>query len=194
MNWRQVKMNPIRTRESVRNGHSKRGRGAIAQRGAAGNTVIALFVVVAALVVFLVFSLMPPQSGTPTSSTTSSESTSSAGSTTATSSTYVLAYLSTDGGCSAGGMAAPCWGSPAYVFDCLSAAQTQQGCTELVVTTSPNWNYTINIRYPFSNQTEPSWANCLWTLQGQVPGQGYGHCNQVNSTSFTIGEPAPPPQ
>jgi hypothetical protein len=104
-------------------------------------------------------------------------------------------YLTTSSGCAAGGKPAPCWGTGGiYDFNCLSAAATQQGCTQLVQTDSPGWNYTINIRYPFSNQTEPSWANCLWTIQGEIPGQGYAYCSLINSTSFTIATPAPEPE
>jgi hypothetical protein len=101
-------------------------------------------------------------------------------------------YLTTASGCAAGGKPAPCWGTGGvHDFNCLSAAETQQGCTQLVQTDSPGWNYTINIRYPFSNQTEPSWANCLWTIQGEIPGQGYAYCSLVNSTAFTVATPAP---
>src|ERR1022692_1878597 len=37
-------------------------------------------------------------------------------------------------------------------------------------------SYVINIRYPFANQTEPPWANCLYTVQRITPGQGYANC------------------
>jgi hypothetical protein len=190
----------IRTKVLVANRQPKHDHGTMAQRRAIGATAIAISVVVIALVVVLGFTTMSPQSVTQTATTTPTQQTStvasqsnSAGTVTTTTadSTTSFAYLSADGGCAAGGKAAPCWGSPAYVFDCLSAAQTQQGCTQLVSTTTPNWNFTINIRYPFSNQTAPSWANCLWSMQGAVPGQGFGHCSPVNSTSFSIGEPAP---
>ncbi len=92
----------------------------------------------------------------------------------------------------------PCWGGDAYVFNCTSEAATQQGCTQQVVYVgisgvSPPPSYVINIRYPFTNQTEPSWGNCVWTVQGIVPGQGYAHCSAVNSTAFIMGVPTTPP-
>jgi len=171
--------------------HGMKGR-----RAAVGRTAIGLSVVIIALAVVLGFALLSPQSVTQTATTSPSETQSKGSSTTTGSSTASYAYLSAGGGCVAGGEAAPCWGSPAYVFNCLSAAKTGQGCTQLVIGTTPNWNFTVNVRYPFSNQTnsEPSWANCLWSIQGGTPGQGYGYCSLVNSTSFTVGEPAPPPQ
>ena len=48
----------------------------------------------------------------------------------------------------------------------------------------------MNIKYPFANQTEPYWANCLWTVQGTTAEQGYANCISVNSTSFIMGQPA----
>jgi hypothetical protein len=171
------------------------------RRIAVGTTAIALSAVVIVLAVVVGFTVISLQSNTQTSTTAAglttnmtSQSNSASTTTTTASSTASYAYLSDDGGCAAGGKAAPCWGSPPYVFNCLSAAQTQSGCTQLVSTTTPNWNFSINIRYPFSNQTAPSWANCLWSVQAEAPGQGFGHCSVLNSTSFTIGEPAPGPQ
>ena len=83
-------------------------------------------------------------------------------------------------------------------FNCAAAASTLQGCTQKVIyagvpLVSPVPSYVINIRYPFTNQTAPWWANCVWTVQGITPGQGYGYCMSVNSTSFALGEPTPPP-
>ena len=194
-----MKRNPIRKRASIGNRWSRHNHGAMSKRTAIGTTAVALLAVVIALVAVVGFTMISAPSGTQTSTTTSTQTTTAASQssgaattvTTTSSSTTSFAYLSTYGGCSAGGKAAPCWGSPAYVFNCLSAAKTQQGCTQLVSTTTPNWNFTINIRYPFSNQTAPSWANCLWSMQEGIPGQGFGHCSPLNSTSFTIGEPAP---
>lgn len=154
----------------------RRNRKVMSRRRAISSTAVALTVVVVVVVVIAGFELLPQSKMTAASSSMS------------------LAYLSTNGGCSAGGKAAPCWGTPAYVFNCLPTARTQPGCTQLVITTSPDWNFTINIRYPFSNQTAPSWANCLWSVPGQVPGQGFGLCTQVNWTAFTVGRPAPAPQ
>lgn len=164
----------------------------VTARRAIGARAVAVSAVVVVLVIIVGFELSQSTSQLSTSMTSAASSASTQ--TTTASSSMSLAYLSTSGGCSAGGKAAPCWGSPAYVFDCLSSAQTQQGCTRLVVTTSPDWNFTVTVRYPFTNQTAPSWANCLWSVPGQVPGQGFGLCTQVSSTSFTVGMPAPPPQ
>jgi hypothetical protein len=111
-------------------------------------------------------------------------------------STMSFGYLTASGTvCMAGEAYAPCWGgggNAPYVFNCLGDATSQQGCTQQVVdTTPPNGSYVINIRYPFSNQTQPSWSNCLWSIQGEMPGQGYAYCSLVGSNSFIMGEPAP---
>jgi hypothetical protein len=102
-------------------------------------------------------------------------------------------YLDTDCIASAGGYTA-CWGTGSpYVFNCASSAATSEGCTQKVTSTlAPFPSYTINIRYPFTNATTPSWANCLWTVPGASPGQGYAYCVSLNSTSFVIGIQAPP--
>jgi len=116
-----------------------------------------------------------------------------------------LEYLSASGSCFGPGGYEPCWDSgynvSAYVFNCGSAAATPQGCAQQVISTLiPAAVYTINIRYPFSNQTTqeinqivPSLVNCLWSVQGDVPLQGYAHCISLTSTSFIMGEQAPPP-
>jgi hypothetical protein len=104
-----------------------------------------------------------------------------------------LIYLSAACYATGAGGYAPCWGGDAYVFDCTSGAATSQGCTQKVTSTlAPYPSYTINIRYPFTNQTDPLWANCLWTVQGVPEQQGFASCSLVNSTSFIIGIPAPP--
>ncbi|MDV3244077.1 MAG: hypothetical protein LYZ66_02730 [Nitrososphaerales archaeon] len=114
---------------------------------------------------------------------------------TATSAPFVspfLIYLSASGYCSViPGGSVPCWGGDAYVFNCVSEAASPQGCTHQVTSTlAPYPSYVINIRYPFANQTGPSWANCLWTVQGIE--QGYAACVTINSTSFAVGIQAPP--
>ena len=114
-----------------------------------------------------------------------------------------LLYLTASGVCWGPGGNAPCWGNDdPYIFDCANAAATPQGCTQQVDTTltpSAVSNYTIDIMYPFANQTtqeidqrEPSFVNCLWTLEGDYPGQGYAHCISLTSTSFIMGQPAGP--
>ncbi|MDA4115620.1 MAG: hypothetical protein OK442_03575 [Thaumarchaeota archaeon] len=201
-----TKGNLARAKSAAGNGRSALSYKA-ARRTAIGSVSIAISAVVIALVVILMVTTISPQSATtsasmststngggPASSTSSgARNSSNASSATSSSSATSYAYLSAGGGCSADGKAAPCWGGAAYVFNCLSAAGTQQGCTQLVSTTTPDWNFTVNIRYPF-NQTMPSWANCQWDVVGEIPGQGYGYCSAVNSTSFIIGQPSAPPQ
>jgi hypothetical protein len=112
-------------------------------------------------------------------------------------------YLTAGTICTGPGGYAPCFGgsmpnNTPYFFNCAAAAATPQGCTERVTYAgapliSPAPSYVINIRYPFTNQTAPWWANCVWTVQGITPGQEYGYCMSVNSTSFALGEPTPPP-
>jgi hypothetical protein len=96
---------------------------------------------------------------------------------------------------SAPGGNAPCWGSgDPYIFNCTSEAATPQGCTQQVnITLAPYPSYTVNVKYPFANQSGPSWANCLWTVQGIIPGQGYAICIPITSNSFIMGEQGPPP-
>jgi hypothetical protein len=153
---------------------------------------------------------------TKTVTTTANEGINSVGSTetvTQTTTVYsIVGYLSLTAASACGyagatpplpGGDGPCWGGDAYVFNCASEAATQQGCTEDVVYSGPGAegiggvkpvpNYVISIRYPFTNQTEPSWGNCVWTVQGIVPGQGYALCSAVNATAFIVGVPAAPP-
>jgi hypothetical protein len=115
-------------------------------------------------------------------------------------------YLDTSGVCSSfsatGSGYTACWGGSgngAYVFNCASAAATPQGCTRQVTTTLTTTSgfipsYIINVWYPFANETEPAWANCLYSVQtsGQ-PLEGFANCAFTNSTAFTMGIPAPPP-
>jgi len=102
-------------------------------------------------------------------------------------------YLSADGYATDAGRYVPSWGGDAYLFNCASSAATTQGCTGQVTSTLvPHPSYFVNVRYPYANQTEPSWANCLWTVEGIPAGQGYGYCTLINSTSFIVGDQAPP--
>ncbi len=107
-------------------------------------------------------------------------------------------YLTASAICTGPGGYAPCWDGDPYVFTCpanlLSGPATTQTCTQEVTSLlAPHPSYVINITIPYVNQTgEPSWANCMWTVQGITPGQGYAYCVAINSTSFTMGEQAPP--
>jgi len=194
----------------IRNGRWERNHG-ISRRRAIGTATFALSASVIALVVLLAFVAVSAQSGTHTvtdtstfigtstwvTSVISTQPVTQTVTTTAVS-TLTFAYLSASGPgyCTAGQAYAPCWGgSEPYVFNCLSAAETEQGCTQEVVGTArPYPSYMISIRYPFSNQTEPSWADCVWSVQGETHGQVFAFCSLVNSTSFIIGEPAGPRQ
>ncbi len=107
-----------------------------------------------------------------------------------------LIYLTND--CLRGGAGGyiPCFGSSQpYVFNCAAAAATSQGCTQEVTSTlAPYPSYVINIRYPFISSSAPSWANCRWIVSGAAGAvSGSGHCFSSNSTSFLVGEQAPPP-
>jgi hypothetical protein len=115
--------------------------------------------------------------------------------------TYWL-YLTASGECSGPGGNEPCFSNnDPYIFSCAGAASTPQGCTQKVTSTLvPAASYTINILYPFVNgttekinQIEPSAVNCLWTVQGGVPGQGYAHCISLTQTSFVMATPGVAP-
>ena len=105
-----------------------------------------------------------------------------------------LVYISASDYCLAGypNHYVPCWGNDntgetAYVFNCTNEAATPQGCTQRVTSTlAPHPSYTINTRWPFTNSTEPVWANCLWAVGGA--GEGYGYCASFNSTAFVMGQ------
>jgi hypothetical protein len=112
-----------------------------------------------------------------------------------------LLYLSASGVCSGPGGNEPCWdNNDAYIFDCANSAATPEGCDQVVISALiPADYYTINIQYPFTNQTtkeinelEPSLINCLWTVRGNPQTQGYAHCLSLNSVSFIVGEQAMP--
>ena len=105
-------------------------------------------------------------------------------------------YLTNDCYATGAGGYTPCFGGDhPYVFNCIAAASTPQGCTQTVTSTlAPYPSYVINIRYPFANSSAPSWANCLWITSGAVGAtSGNGLCFSVNSTSFVVGQSSPPP-
>ncbi|MGI0091108.1 MAG: hypothetical protein ACREBS_05320 [Nitrososphaerales archaeon] len=106
-------------------------------------------------------------------------------------------YLST-----CGGSYNPCFSdfSNAYVFNCLKAAGTSSGCTQLVLNSSkPQINYTITVWFPYtyppSVQLNPingtSWINCMYAatlLSGQNIGPDYQYCVPMNSTAFLVSQ------
>ena len=160
------------------------------------NVLLGVFVILT--VVFVSLTLI--EYGQVTTSTTTTTMTQTNTTTTTTTRTIIQTnvstnswtFLSVSGNCGPGRPAAagqelPCFGGDAYVFNCASAAATSQGCT--ASTTAPYSSYVMNIKYPFADQAEPSWANCLWTI---AQGQGYAYCISINSTSFIVGEPALP--
>ena len=102
-------------------------------------------------------------------------------------------YLTASAICTGPGGYLPCWGGEAYIFNCADGAATPQGCWQQVTSTlAPHPSYFIGIRYPFYNQTEPLWANCLWTVGRIDPERGYAHCTSTNSTAFFVSTQAPP--
>lgn len=164
--------------------------GPAAKRSAHGAAVAVLSVVAIVLAAALGFTILSYQSAGHNATTVTRTTTV----TSTALSSQSLAYLSYAGGCEAGGEAVPCWGNSPYLFNCLGEAETPQGCTRLVVTTSPGSNFSVNVKYPSMNKTQPSWANCSWSVPGVAGQQGYGYCTLVNATSFTVGKPAPPRQ
>jgi hypothetical protein len=109
-------------------------------------------------------------------------------------------FLSSGGGCSPG----PCDVqrlSDALVFNCLEAAATPSGCSEvwsggLRYSASPIINYTVTVWYPSYNQPdEPASANCMYTVSpvGSLgippPTSSFGYCITVNSTAFVVSLP-----
>ena len=112
-----------------------------------------------------------------------------------------LEYLTASANCTSSGAPAPCWGSDPFVFQCinlLAGPATQWECAEKVTSTlQPSQTYTMTVTLPLTSQTgEPVWANCLWSVPGITPGQGYAYFIPVNSTggsvAFILGQPAPP--
>jgi hypothetical protein len=109
-------------------------------------------------------------------------------------------FLSSGGGCSPG----PCDVqrlSDALVFNCLEAAATPLGCSEvwssgLRYSASPIINYTVTVWYPSYDQpNEPASANCMYTvspvggLDIPPPMPSFGYCIAVNSTAFVVSLP-----
>jgi hypothetical protein len=109
-------------------------------------------------------------------------------------------FLSSGGGCSPG----PCDAqrlSDALVFNCLAAAATPSGCSEvwssgLRYSASPIINYTVTVWYPSYDQSnEPASANCMYTVSpvGSLgippPTSSFGYCITVNSTAFVVSLP-----
>lgn len=103
-------------------------------------------------------------------------------------------FLSASAVCSPG----PCWGGPAYVFHCqpnlLSGPATTQTCQETVPSTMSQYpSYEINITIPGPSSVNLPWANCEWSTGNSTGLQGFGFCVPLNSTSFIMGIPSPPP-
>ena len=112
-------------------------------------------------------------------------------------------YIGTDvGSCqvsgSPGGATVPCLEpfSDAQVFDCLSAASTQAGCTEQMNGTSPipypyptSWTMTIWYPYPVPSNVS-TLSNCRIQIKG-LSGSFYEFCVTVSLNGFVVSEEAP---
>lgn len=112
-----------------------------------------------------------------------------------------LDYLTASASCTADGGPAPCWGGDPFVFQCtnlLAGPAVQWTCTEKVVSTiEPSQSYNITVTLPVTSQNgEPAWDNCEWSVPGISPGQGYAYCIPVSSSggsiSFILADQAPP--
>jgi hypothetical protein len=128
---------------------------------------------------------------TSTSTLTSTLTQTSTTTTTSSLSTvYGFNFITASGNCNGGN--APCWGEPAYVFNCQSSLLSgpDESCSQVVVSdVFPYPVYGISIA-SYRNQSEP-WANCAYKL-GFASEVG-AYCVLLNSTAFILGEPAPPP-
>lgn len=91
---------------------------------------------------------------------------------------------------------APCFSSSfsqAFVFTCLQAAATPQGCTTRFNDTEyADVSYAITVWYPYVNRTAgaPSWANCAFNTPGGNPNQFYAsfpsYCIPIGANSFIL--------
>lgn len=108
---------------------------------------------------------------------------------------YGFDFITASGNCDGGN--APCWGQPAYVFNCAPSLFTKangefvtESCSQVVVSdVFPYPVYGISIT-SYSNQSEP-WANCAY--QVGLASEVGAYCVLLNSTAFILGEPATPP-
>jgi hypothetical protein len=123
--------------------------------------------------------------------TTTSTATSTMTATSPVTTAYGFQFITGSGICTANGTLVPCWGEPAYVFDCPPSLPTEpyESCSQFVVSdVSAYASYGISVT-SYSNQSEP-WANCAYQA-GFATEQG-AYCVALNSTAFILGEPAPP--
>jgi hypothetical protein len=138
---------------------------------------VALTIVLASTTVY--------ESGTRTTltSTTTATATSTITTTGSLLTAYGFDFVTASGNCDGGN--APCWGQPAYVFNCQPSS-----CSQVVKSdVFPYPTYGINV-VSYRNQSEP-WANCAYQLG--FTGDVGAHCILLNSSAFILGEPAPPP-
>jgi len=119
--------------------------------------------------------------------------------------TDYLAAGSTYGGCYEfpPPSAQPCFTDDiedAQVFNCISAAATQSGCTTQIYS-PPNYGdgvttsgFSIIVWYPYVNasQDEPSWANCKYSVLGNTA-PPYGYCVTISPTAFLLTIAGGPP-
>jgi hypothetical protein len=162
------------------------------QRTAPLGLLVALTIVLASTTVY--------ESGTRMTTTLTSTSTSTstvtqtATSTTTTTSSLWVAhgfdFITASGNCDGG--TAPCWGAPAYVFNCPPSfpSEPDESCSQVVVSqVFPYPVYGLSIT-SYRNQSEP-WANCAYQLGSA--GEVGAYCILLNASAFIVGQPAPPP-
>ena len=100
-----------------------------------------------------------------------------------------FAYLSIYAICGEPSGYMPCFGGSPYEFSCVSAAETAQGCTQVV--TDRNTSYTINIQ--FTNSSSTGAFDCRWTVPGlAVDGTEAAYCYVLSTNDFVLAEVPPP--
>jgi hypothetical protein len=88
-----------------------------------------------------------------------------------------------------------CWGnSDPIVFNCAAEAATPQGCSQQVdVSGTP---ITLTAWYPYAASNGSEWQDCKVTESlpsPPGPQTAFGYYISLNSTSFIVAMPAPPP-
>jgi len=148
--------------------------------------VIALVGLIGVVAVIAISSHFVPPIFTASSATTT---------VTSTASVYLLSAV---GPCKGPGGYTPCFGgdfTQAEIFNCANAAAASSGCMKQIANPSnPQMSYQITVWYPYvGHSDEPSPANCMYESSGDPGHFYYAHCLPLNSTSFVVTEPSPPP-
>ena len=161
-------------------------------------------VVVVVIVIFGVYGLAQPIHNSSGTSSYSNASTPTTTTTTFAFAPYGLLYLSSEPGCLADGVPAPCLGplSTAVIFNCAIAAKSQSGCTQRVyINGSASESYVVTVWYnatlgnsTFGHSSGLSWIDCKYSVQPPSgPSLFYAYFVALNSTSFMVGSPAQGP-